>query len=349
MSLSECDEVHVDMFPLMSVGRWAITGVAGFIGSNLLQSLLCADQEVVGLDSFATGSTANLDDVRAAVTPRQWARFSFSHIDVLDAPAVQRWLRGADCVLHQAALGSVPRSIEHPFATNAANVTGHLTLLEAARAEGVKTVVYASSSSVYGDAREMPQREDRIGKPLSPYAAGKQANEAYAAAYANCHGMTIVGLRYFNVFGPRQDPLGPYAAVIPRWIAALVRGEPVFINGDGTTSRDFCFVGNVVHANLLAATKAASGSSRVYNVAGGEQTSLAELFGLLTDLVAERTGDDSIRRREPTFRAFRPGDIRESLADLTAIGDDLGYRSIDTIRQGLRMTVDWYVRTFGEA
>ena len=326
-------------------GRWAITGVAGFIGSHLLQRLLSADQEVIGLDSFTTGSPANLADVRSVVTPAQWARFSFSELDILDGPAVARWLEGADRLLHQAALGSVPRSIEKPLATHAANVTGHLTMLEAARAAGVRRVVYASSSSVYGDARQLPQREDRVGKPLSPYAASKQANEAYAAAYAQCHEMTLVGLRYFNVFGPRQNPLGPYAAVIPQWIAALVQGEPLYINGDGSTSRDFCFVDNVVQANLLAATGAATGTAHAYNVAGGEQTSLLELFQMLAELVAERTGERSIAQRKPVFRDFRPGDLRHSLADLTAISSALGYRRIATIRAGLRATVDWYCRS----
>jgi UDP-N-acetylglucosamine 4-epimerase len=336
----------MDRSPPLPGGLWAITGVAGFIGSHLLERLLSADQQVVGLDSFATGSPANLEAVRRAVTPQQWARFSFSELDILDAPAVQQWLQGADRVLHQAALGSVPRSIENPLATNAANVTGQLTVLEAARASGVKTMVYASSSSVYGESRDLPQREGREGRPLSPYAAGKQANEAYAAAYAHCHGMTVVGLRYFNVFGPRQNPLGPYAAVIPHWIATMVRGEPLFINGDGTTSRDFCCVDNVVHANLLAATGAASGCSNVYNVAGGEQTSLVELFHVLSDLVADRTGDAAIRQRAPIFREFRPGDLRHSLADLTAIGTDLGYRPVTGLREGLRVMVDWFCRTW---
>jgi UDP-N-acetylglucosamine 4-epimerase len=345
VSLSEPIVPRIETRRPMPGGLWAITGVAGFIGSNLLQRLLSADQQVVGFDSFATGSPANLEDVQRAVTPQQWARFSFSECDILDQEVVTRRLEGVDCLLHQAALGSVPRSIENPLATNAANVTGFLTVLEAARASGVRRVVYASSSSVYGDARELPQREGRVGKPLSPYAASKQANEAYAAAYAQCHGMALVGLRYFNVFGPRQNPRGPYAAVIPQWIAALVRGDPLFMNGDGTTSRDFCCVDNVVHANLLAATGAAPGTSNVYNVAGGEQTSLAALFQLLADLVAERIGDPAIRKREPIFRDFRPGDLQHSLADLTAIGIDLGYRPVIGVRDGLRVAVDWFCRT----
>src|SRR5512140_1730420 len=261
--------------------RWLVTGVAGFIGSNLLQRLLELDQEVVGLDNFATGHRANLDEVRASVSPASWARFRLVEGDVASADAC------ADAVLHQAAIGSVPRSIEHPLESNRANVTGQLALLEAARRAGVRRFVYASSSSVYGDSPALPKVEDQLGRPLSPYAVTKLANEHYAGVYGLLHGMQTVGLRYFNVFGRRQDPAGAYAAVIPAWIASMLRGDVVRINGTGETSRDFCYVLNVVQANLLAATTESEDAlNQVYNVAAGRRTTLLELYEALRSRLA---------------------------------------------------------------
>ncbi|MBC7733796.1 MAG: NAD-dependent epimerase/dehydratase family protein, partial [Bacteriovorax sp.] len=252
--------------------RWLVTGVAGFIGSNLLETLLCHDQHVVGLDNFATGHHHNLQLVEKMVTPAQWARLRFIEGDIRDLPQCHAACAGVDYVLHQAALGSVPRSINDPVTTNAVNVDGFLNMLVAARDAGVKRFVYAASSSTYGDHPGLPKVEDLIGKPLSPYAVTKYVNELYADVFARSYGVAAIGLRYFNVFGPRQDPEGAYAAVIPKWAAAILKGDLVYINGDGDTSRDFCFVANAVQANLLAATAPAEAANQVYNVAVGDQT-----------------------------------------------------------------------------
>ncbi|MBC7482450.1 MAG: NAD-dependent epimerase/dehydratase family protein, partial [Rhizobacter sp.] len=252
--------------------RWLVTGVAGFIGSNLLETLLQHDQQVVGLDNFATGHRHNLQLVEKLVTPAQWARFALIEGDIRDLPQCQAACAGVDYVLHQAALGSVPRSINDPVTTNAVNVDGFLNMLVAARDAGVKRFIYAASSSTYGDHPGLPKVEDLIGKPLSPYAVTKYVNELYADVFARSYGVAAIGLRYFNVFGPRQDPEGAYAAVIPKWAAAILKGELVYINGDGDTSRDFCFVANAVQANLLAATAPAEAANQVYNVAVGDQT-----------------------------------------------------------------------------
>ena len=273
--------------------QWLITGVAGFIGSNLLETLLKLNQSVVGLDNFATGKRSNLEQVQAQVTPAQWQKFRFTEGSIGDSATCRRVIERADYVLHQAALGSVPRSLEVPLAAHEANATGFLEMLDAARAAKVKRFVYASSSAVYGDHPGLPKVEDQIGRMLSPYAATKFINEIYAQTYANAYGFESIGLRYFNVFGPRQDPDGAYAAVIPKWIAALLRREPVRINGDGETSRDFCFVANVVQANLLAATTTNPDAvNQAYNIAVGERTSLNELYHLL---------QDRLRRRDPSL------------------------------------------------
>jgi UDP-N-acetylglucosamine/UDP-N-acetyl-alpha-D-glucosaminouronate 4-epimerase len=323
--------------------RWLVTGVAGFIASNLAQWLLDGDQHVVGLDNFATGKHANLDEVRGLVGPARWARFRFIEGDVAAPDVCRQAVNGADVVLHQAALGSVPRSIEEPLASNAANVTGHLALLEAARRAGVRRFVYASSSSVYGDSPTLPKLEEDLGRPLSPYAVTKQADELYATVYGRLHGMETVGLRYFNVFGPRQDPEGAYAAVIPKWIAAMLRGDEVQINGTGDISRDFCHVSNVVQANVLAATiERPEALNQVYNIALGRRTTLDELFILLRDRLAARHPRLALSR--PTYGPFRPGDVMHSLADIAKACRLLGYEPTHSIERGLDESLDWYER-----
>jgi UDP-N-acetylglucosamine 4-epimerase len=258
---------------------WLVTGVAGFIGSNLLEHLLRLNQRVIGLDNFSTGHQANLDEVEALVTPGQWAKFQFMRGDLRNQELCQEACRGVDYVLHQAALGSVPRSIADPITTNAVNITGFLNILSSARDSGCKSFTYAASSSTYGDHPALPKVEGLIGKPLSPYAVTKYVNELYAEVFSRCYGFKSIGLRYFNVFGPRQDPEGAYAAVIPKWSAALLAHEPIFINGDGETSRDFCFIDNVVQANILAATSShVDARNQVYNIAIGARTTLNQLL-----------------------------------------------------------------------
>lgn len=326
---------------------WLVTGVAGFIGSNLLETLLRLDQKVVGLDSFATGHQHNLDEVQTLVTPEQWARFRMVRGDIRelqDCQAAMRWdaQTPVNHVLHQAALGSVPRSIADPIATNAANITGFLNMLVAARDLQVQSFTYAASSSTYGDHPDLPKVEDRIGNPLSPYAVTKYVNELYAQVFARTYGFRCVGLRYFNVFGPRQDPNGAYAAVIPKWTASLLRGEPVHINGDGETSRDFCFVANAVQANLLAATSGNPDAlNQVYNVAVGDRTTLNDLFRLIRDGLTVTRPD--LADVQPVFRDFRPGDVRHSLADVGKARRLLGYEPSHTLGQGLGVALPWYV------
>ena len=321
--------------------RWLVTGAAGFIGSNLLQTLLELDQTVVGLDNFATGKQDNLDEVRRSVSAGQWARFRFIEGSVESPDVCRAAVAGAGVVLHQAALGSVPRSIEAPLDSNAANVTGHLALLEAARRAGVRRFVYASSSSVYGDSPTLPKVEDVLGRQLSPYAVTKLADELYATVYGHLHGMEPVGLRYFNVFGARQDPEGAYAAVVPKWIAALLAGAEVRINGDGGISRDFCYVKNVVQANLLAATvETPEALNQAYNVAVGRRTTLAELFDLLRDRLAVRY--PRLAGLKPAYGPFRSGDVMHSLADIGKARRLLGYEPTHSIEQGLDESLDWY-------
>jgi UDP-N-acetylglucosamine 4-epimerase len=322
---------------------WLVTGVAGFIGSNLLETLLRLDQRVVGFDNFATGHRKNLDEVKALVSPPQWARFRFVEGDICDVAACQQACAGADFILHQAALGSVPRSLVEPLATHAANVTGFVNLLEAARAARVRRFVYASSSAVYGNDPELPKVEARIGRPLSPYAATKWMNEIYADTFARAYGLECIGLRYFNVFGPRQDPAGAYAAVIPKWLASLLRREPVQINGDGETSRDFCFIANVVQANLLAATTPNSDAvNTAYNIALGERTTLNELFHSLRAALGQR--DAPLGEMKPVYQDFRAGDVRHSLADISKAQRLLGYAPTHRIDAGLELAMDWYRR-----
>ena len=324
---------------------WLVTGVAGFIGSNLLETLLKLDQRVVGLDNFATGFRHNFDEVQSLVSPTQWARFDFIQGDIRNLPDCQKACEGVDFVLHQAALGSVPRSMEDPIATNASNITGFLNMLVAARDAKVKSFTYAASSSTYGDHPGLPKVEDHIGKPLSPYAVTKYVNELYADVFARCYGFNTIGLRYFNVFGPRQDPNGAYAAVVPKWAAALLAGETVFINGDGETSRDFCFVANAVQANLLSATATAAAPealNQVYNVAVGDRTTLNTLFELLRDnLVASGVASAT----QPTYRDFRAGDVRHSQADVSKAQRLLGYAPTHRLAQGVVEAMPWYVRS----
>jgi UDP-N-acetylglucosamine 4-epimerase len=322
---------------------WLITGVAGFIGSNLLEALLRLDQRVVGLDNFATGHRRNLEQVRALVSPAQWERFRFLEGDIRDLDTCRTACQGVEVVLHEAALGSVPRSIEDPLLTNAANIDGFLNMLVAARDAGAKSFVYAASSSTYGDHPELPKVEDRIGRPLSPYAVTKYVNELYGDVFARCYGFQTIGLRYFNIFGPRQDPEGAYAAVIPKWIASMIRNEPVYINGDGETSRDFCYVENVIQANLLAATTTDEAArNQVYNIAVGNRTTLNELYEALRAELAPRF--PHLRDARPIYRDFRPGDVRHSLADIGKARALLGYEPSHTLREGLKVAMDWYVQ-----
>lgn len=327
--------------------RWLVTGCAGFIGSNLLETLLRLGQRVVGLDNFATGFQANLDEVRGLVSPEQWARFHFIEGDICDLGACRAAMQWegtpVDHVLHQAALGSVPRSIADPVATNAANITGHLHMLVAAREAGVKSFVYAASSSTYGDHPALPKVEARIGKPLSPYAVTKVVNEMYAEVFARTYGFKATGLRYFNVFGPRQNPNGAYAAVIPKWAGAMLTGETLFINGDGETSRDFCYIANAVQANLLAAMAAEEAQGEVYNVAVGGRTSLNELFEALRQALAEQ---GVAYTQSPTYRDFRPGDVRHSQADVGKAQRLLGYAPSHMILEGISEAMPWYLQFF---
>ncbi|MBI5626770.1 MAG: NAD-dependent epimerase/dehydratase family protein [Nitrosomonadales bacterium] len=375
---------------------WLITGVAGFIGSNLLETLLKLNQRVVGLDNFATGHQHNLDEVQSLVSAEQWTNFNFIQGDIRNLDDCRRAMhftpphknssprpqtgeglgeRGVlgggdtqssvpspqsyavDFVLHQAALGSVPRSVENPIATNETNITGFLNMLVAARDAKVKRFVYAASSSTYGDHPGLPKVEDKIGKPLSPYAVTKYVNELYADVFARTYGFNTIGLRYFNVFGPRQDPNGAYAAVIPKWIASMIKGEPVYINGDGETSRDFCFIENVRQINLLATTvrsprpQAGEGlgesvegdpTNQVYNVAVGDRTTLNQLYEQLR--LNLLTSYPHLQDAKPVYRDFRAGDVRHSLADISKAATLLGYQPTHRIGEGLKVAMEWYVQ-----
>uniref|UniRef100_UPI003458588E SDR family oxidoreductase n=1 Tax=uncultured Sphingomonas sp. TaxID=158754 RepID=UPI003458588E len=322
---------------------WLVTGVAGFIGSNLAEALLKAGQRVVGFDNFATGNRRNLQELRGAAPGRFDESFRFVEGDIRDRDACAAAVAGVDVVLHQAALGSVPRSLADPLTSHDVNVTGFLNMLDAARRAGVRRFVYAASSSTYGDSPDLPKREDRIGAPLSPYAATKLADEIYASVYARSYGVKATGLRYFNVFGPRQDPDGAYAAVIPRWAAAMIRDEPVTVNGDGETSRDFCYVANAVQANIRAALAGDEAQGQVYNVAVGERTSLLQLFGLIRDALRKHQVHYA---REPQMGEFRPGDVRHSLADIGKARTLLGYQPSHTVAEGMALAVPWYLDYF---
>jgi UDP-N-acetylglucosamine/UDP-N-acetyl-alpha-D-glucosaminouronate 4-epimerase len=325
--------------------RWLVTGSAGFIGSHLVQALLELDQHVVGLDNFATGFRRNIDEVRTAVGAARWRRHAFVEADVADPAACRSACEGIDIVLHEGALGSVPRSIADPLATHAANATGCLNMLAAARDAGVRRFVYASSSSTYGDHPGLPKVEDAIGAPLSPYAVAKYVGELYAGVFGRCYGVETIGLRYFNVFGPRQDPEGAYAAVIPRFAAAMLQQTAVTIHGDGETSRDFCYVDNVVQANLLAATiDDAAAVGQVYNVAVGERTSLNALHAMLRELIGKRHPE--LGFPAPVYDAFRAGDVRHSEADIGKARRLLGYRPAWDVRNGLAKALPWYEQHF---
>lgn len=325
--------------------RWLITGVAGFIGSNLLEALLKLNQHVVGLDNFSTGYLHNLEEVQANVMPEQWQRFRFIQGDIRHRDDCQRACEAIDFVLHQAALGSVPRSISDPVATNQSNVDGFLNMLVAARDAQVRSFTYAASSSTYGDHPDLPKQEDKIGKPLSPYAVTKYVNELYAHVFANCYGFQTIGLRYFNVFGPRQDPEGAYAAVIPKWVNALIKGSDVYINGDGESSRDFCFIQNAIQANLLAATTPNSAAlNQIYNVAVGERTTLNQLHQMIQETL--NSARPNVRKdiSRPIYREFRSGDVRHSLADISKANKLLGYVPSHRLVEGLKVAVPWYLR-----
>jgi UDP-N-acetylglucosamine 4-epimerase len=323
--------------------RWLITGAAGFIGSNLLETLLNCGQEVVGLDNFATGYKRNLDEAVSRLSEEARSSFRFIEGDIRDRDACAAAVEEVDLVLHQAALGSVPRSLADPLTSHDVNVTGMLNMLDASRRAGVQRFIYAASSATYGDSPELPKREERIGAPLSPYAATKLSNEIYAGVYGRCYGFNSTGLRYFNVFGPRQDPDGAYAAVIPKWTAAMIQQDLVTINGDGETSRDFCFVANAVQANIRAALAPDDVQGNVYNVAVGERTTLTGLFGLIRDSLADHQVHYS---QDPIFADFRAGDVRHSLADISRAKDDLGYDPTHTVGEGIRAALPWYLDFF---
>jgi Nucleoside-diphosphate-sugar epimerases len=323
---------------------WLITGVAGFIGSNLLETLLQLNQTVVGLDNFETGHKHNLAEVKESITNEQWKNFSFIEGDIRVPKDCANAVKGVDFVLHQAALGSVPRSINDPATTNATNISGFLNMLIAARDEGVKSFTYAASSSTYGDHPALPKVEGNIGNPLSPYAVTKYVNELYASVFARTYSFKTIGLRYFNVFGKRQDPDSAYAAVIPKWTASLIKGEEVFINGDGETSRDFCFIENTVQMNILAATAPNEAKDEVYNVAVGDRTTLNELFAAIKTALIENEIKTEL---EPTLRDFRAGDVRHSQADVSKAVSLLGYAPKFKILQGIQKAMPWYIQFIG--
>ena len=320
---------------------WLVTGAAGFIGSHLVEQLLRLKQQVIGLDNFATGYQHNLQQVLNGLPPDCAQRFHFIEGDIRDLAVCQQATQGVDIVLHQAALGSVPRSIKDPLATHAVNVDGFVNMLAAAKENNVRRFVYASSSSVYGDSPVLPKAEHHLGQLLSPYAVSKMTNELYGKVFTRCYDFPTIGLRYFNVFGTRQSPEGPYAAVIPRWVQNLLADKPALIYGDGTTTRDFCFVDNAVQANLLAAmTDNPAAFGQIYNIAVGQQTSLNELYKQIALLL----GIDNVR---PVYQGFRPGDIKDSLADITLAKEQLGYVPTHTVRDGLGVAMAWYKKQVG--
>ncbi|MFP1678776.1 SDR family oxidoreductase [Alloalcanivorax sp. C16-2] len=319
---------------------WLVTGVAGFIGSNILEMLLKLDQEVVGLDNFATGHRSNLEEVKSLVSEKRWNRFNFIEGDIRNIEDCRSAIKGVDYVLHQAALGSVPRSIDDPIATNQANIDGFLNMLVAAKDERVKKFVFAASSSTYGDHPALPKKENNIGKPLSPYAVTKYVNELYADVFHRVYDIESVGLRYFNVFGVRQDPKGAYAAVIPKWMDLMIKGEEIIINGDGETSRDFCYIDNAVQANILSAVSEST-ESQVFNVACGDRTSLNELFNSIKNALQSNGVSYD---KKPIFADFRPGDVRHSQASIESIEESLGYSNPIRLDEGVSLAVNWYLQ-----
>ena len=324
----------------LSPKTWLITGAAGFIGSNLLEALLLNNQKVIGIDNFATGHQFNIDEVKNIVSESQWANFHFIEGDIRDYASCVKAVSNVDYVLHQAALGSVPRSIADPIKSNSANITGFLNIIHASKEEKVQSFTYAASSSTYGDHPALPKLEENIGKPLSPYAVTKYVNELYAGVYARTYGFKSIGLRYFNVFGKRQDPNGAYAAVIPKWTAAMINAEEVFINGDGETSRDFCFIENIVQANILAATANDNSKDQVYNVAVGDRTTLNDLFSALRQSLADH---GKIYEKPQVYREFRVGDVRHSEADVSKAKRLLGYAPSHTLLEGISAAMPWYI------
>jgi UDP-N-acetylglucosamine 4-epimerase len=338
--MTKYEEVKIDL--QANPKTWLITGAAGFIGSNLLEHLLLLNQTVVGLDNFATGHQHNLDEVQGEVSTEQWNSFSFIEGDIRDVESCKQAVKGVDYVLHQAALGSVPRSINDPATTNDVNISGFLNMLIAARDEKVESFTYAASSSTYGDHPALPKVEENIGNPLSPYAVTKYVNELYADVFARTYNFKIIGLRYFNVFGKRQDPNGAYAAVIPKWTASMINNEEVFINGDGETSRDFCFIENTVQMNVLAATADNNAKANVYNVAVGDRTTLNTLYKSIQKSLNDNfIGNNS----QPIYRDFRGGDVRHSQANIDKAINSLGYFPYFKIEEGIRKTIGWYVKT----
>ncbi len=339
--MSRYNEIKQEL--LKSPKIWLVTGVAGFIGSNLLETLLKLNQKVVGLDSFATGHQRNLDEVKSLVSEEQWQDFKFIEGDIRNSQDCEQALKHndttVDYVLHQAALGSVPRSIADPITTNAANITGFLTMLQAAKEAQIKSFTYAASSSTYGDHPALPKVEENIGNPLSPYAVTKYVNELYASVYARTYGFKTIGLRYFNVFGQRQDPDGAYAAVIPKWTASMIKGDDVFINGDGETSRDFCFIENTVQMNILAATAPDEAKDEVYNVAVGDRTTLNELYEAIQLALQQ---NDIEATSAPIYQDFRAGDVRHSQADVSKAVNNLGYQPEFRILEGIAKAMPWY-------
>lgn len=327
---------------LAKTKTWLVTGVAGFIGSNLLEALLRLNQNVVGLDNFSTGYRLNLDEVQSLVTPEQWSRFRFIEGDIRKLADCQRACLNVDYVLHEAALGSVPRSLENPIATNETNTSGFLNMLVSARDANVERFVFAASSSTYGDHPGLPKVEDQIGKPLSPYAVTKYVNELYADVFARCYGLESIGLRYFNVFGKRQDPNGAYAAVIPKWISSMITGNDIFINGDGETSRDFCYIENIIQINLLAATTSNEESvNQIYNVAVGDRTTLNQLYEHLQLNLPSFSTQHKLTK--PVYREFRSADVRHSLADISKASKLLGYQPTHRIIDGIQEAMKWYI------
>lgn len=322
---------------------WLITGVAGFIGSNLLEVLLTLNQKVIGMDNFATGYEKNLLEVKSIVSKEQWLNFKFIEGSINNIVDCRKACDGAQYVLHQAALGSVPRSIENPIDTNETNISGFLNMLVAARDSRVNRFVYAASSSTYGDHPGLPKIEEKIGNPISPYAVTKLVNELYAAVFAKTYGLETIGLRYFNVFGKRQDPNGAYAAVIPKWIAVMLKGEAININGDGETSRDFCYIDNVVQANILAATcKNRDAINQIYNIAVGGRTTLNDLYRQLLQNILFIQPNLNIAK--PVYQNFRSGDVRHSLADISKASKLLDYYPLYEVNEGLKLAMDWYIK-----
>lgn len=320
---------------------WLVTGVAGFIGSNLLEHLLKMNQTIIGLDNFATGYQHNLDEVKGLVSPTQWQKFQFIEGDICDYKTCVAAVKGVDYVLHQAALGSVPRSIADPIASNASNITGFLNMLQAAKEEKVNSFTFAASSSTYGDHPALPKVEQNIGNPLSPYSVTKYVNELYADVFDRSYGFKSIGLRYFNVFGQRQNPNGAYAAVIPKWTSSIIKGDDIFINGDGSTSRDFCFIENAVQANILAATADIKAKNQIYNCAVGDRTNLNELYNMIKKSLIEH---GVVNIKTPIYRDFRPGDVMHSQADVSKAMELLGYLPEWHIEAGIAHAMPWYIK-----